>query len=214
MNANLRSTLDELITRALDEQPPTRDQSFALLGSGDDDLLDVVAAAARVRRHFFGNRVKLNTIINMKSGLCPEDCNYCSQRSGSQADVLKYNWVDQLEATAIADQAVASGAKRVCLVASGRGPTDRDIGRVVETVAAIKRRHPNVEVCTSLGLLTAERAERLFEAGVYAYNHNLNTSESNYLAICSTHLRQSRRDGGHLSGSGTIAVFGGHLRDG
>jgi biotin synthase len=130
----------------------------------------------------------------MKSGLCPEDCAYCSQRSGSKADVLKYNWIEPLTAAETADRAVARGAKRVCLVASGRGPTDRDIGRIAETVLAIKERHPQIEVCTSLGLLTAERAKRLLEFGVFAYNHNLNTNESNYAEICSTHTFADRVD--------------------
>jgi biotin synthase len=186
--------LDDLVTLALARQVPTREQALALLESEDDDLLDVVAAAGRVRRHFFANRVKLNLIVNMKSGLCPEDCAYCSQRRGSAADVLQYNWIDPALAADTADRAVAGGAKRVCLVASGRGPTDRDVQRVAETVRAIKARHPNVEVCTSLGLLTAERAERLLAAGVYAYNHNLNTSEANYGDICTTHTYADRVD--------------------
>lgn len=194
MNADLSTLLAELVTQSLDRQPPTREQALAVLASSDDDLLDVVAAGGHVRRHFFANRVKLNLIVNMKSGLCPEDCSYCSQRKGSEADVLKYNWVDPIEAAETADRAVAGGAKRVCLVASGRGPTDRDILRVAETVRVIKERHPDVEICTSLGLLTKERAEHLLEAGVYAYNHNLNTSEANYADICSTHTYADRQD--------------------
>ena len=89
MEPNLGATLDDLVQQALRCQVPTRKQALTVLGSNDDDLLDVVAAGGRVRRHFFGNRVKLNLIINLKSGLCPENCSYCSQRSGSQADVLK-----------------------------------------------------------------------------------------------------------------------------
>jgi len=194
MNAELTTMLDDLVTQALGGQTPSREQALGVLTSGDDDLLEVVAAGGRVRRHFFSNRVKLNLIVNMKSGLCPEDCSYCSQRRGSEADVLKYNWVDPAEAAETADRAIAGGATRVCLVASGRGPTDRDIGRVAETVCAIKERHPDVEVCTSLGLLTRERAERLLEAGVYAYNHNLNTSAATYADICSTHTFADRVD--------------------
>jgi biotin synthase len=194
MDAELTTLLDDLVVQALDRRPPTRAQALGVLTSSDDDLLCVVAAGSRVRRHFFGNRVKLNLIVNMKSGLCPEDCSYCSQRRGSEADVLKYNWVDPIEAAETADRAVAGGAKRVCLVASGRGPTDRDIRRVAETVRVIKERHPDVEVCTSLGLLTKERAERLLDAGVYAYNHNLNTSEATYADICSTHTFADRVD--------------------
>src|ERR1700684_4463264 len=82
MTADLSATLDDLVTQALDRQPPTREQARQVLASSDDDLLSVVAAGGRVRRHFFANRVKLNLIVNMKSGLCPEDCSYCSQRRG------------------------------------------------------------------------------------------------------------------------------------
>ena len=184
--------LDELVANALNRVPPTKEQSLDLLTTSDDNLLDVVAASGRVRRHFFSNRVKMNLIINMKSGLCPEDCLYCSQRSGTKADLLKYNWIDTSEVAETTDRAVAGGAKRVCLVASGRGPTDRDIGCIAETVLAIKQRHPHVEVCTSLGLLTVARAQRLLDVGVLAYNHNLNTSEANYKSICSTHTYADR----------------------
>jgi biotin synthase len=194
MTTDLEMLLDALVAEALNGESPTREQALRLLATSDDELLNVVAAGGRVRRHFFGNRVKLNLIINMKSGLCPEDCSYCSQRSGSKADVLKYNWIDPVAAAQTADRAVAGGAKRVCLVASGRGPTDRDIERIAQTVLAIKERHPGVEVCTSLGLLTTERAQRLLDVGVYAYNHNLNTSESNYAKICSTHTFADRVD--------------------
>ncbi|MGA2521911.1 MAG: biotin synthase BioB [Acidimicrobiales bacterium] len=194
MRTDLSETLDDLVRRALAGQIPDRAQALAVLASADDELMDVVAAGSRVRRHFFSNRVKLNLIVNMKSGLCPEDCSYCSQRRGSDADVLTYNWVDPAVAAETADRAVAGGAKRVCLVASGRGPTDRDIARVAETVRVIKQRHPAVEICTSLGLLTPDRAQRLSAAGVDAYNHNLNTSEANYGEICSTHTFSDRVD--------------------
>ncbi|MDA8268752.1 MAG: biotin synthase BioB [Actinomycetota bacterium] len=194
MNHALTMLLDDLVDGALARQVPTVDQALAVLASGDDDLLDVVAAAGRVRRHFFGNRVKLNLIVNMKSGLCPEDCSYCSQRRGSEADVLKYNWIDPAAAAETADRAVAGGATRICLVASGRGPSERDADRVALAVRAIKERHPGIEICTSLGLLTPDRAEQLVDAGVYAYNHNLNTSEANYGHICSTHTYADRRD--------------------
>ena len=130
----------------------------------------------------------------MKSGLCPEDCNYCSQRRGSDADILKYNWISEEDAASAADRAVAGGAKRVCLVASGRGPNERDLDRIARTVTAIKTRHPDVEICTSLGLLGDRQADRLREAGVYAYNHNLNTPRTRYEDICTTHTYDDRVD--------------------
>ena len=76
---------------------------MAVLRSSDDELIEVVAAAARVRRAFFGNRVKLNYLVNMKSGLCGEDCSYCSQRRGSETGVLTYNWVKPADAAAAAE---------------------------------------------------------------------------------------------------------------
>ena len=169
-----------------------RDDLLAVLASSDEDLLDVVAAAGRVRRRFFGRRVKLNYLVNMKSGLCPEDCSYCSQRLGSTADVLKYSWIDADEAARHAQCAIGAGAKRVCLVAAGRGPSDREVERVAGTVAAIKDSAPAVEVCVCLGLLKDVQADRLREAGADAYNHNLNTSAENYAQICSTHTFDDR----------------------
>jgi len=152
--------LDDLTRTALAREPVSREAALRVL-AGDDELLDVVAAGSRVRREFFGRRVKLNTIINLKSGMCPEDCGYCSQRLGSEAGVLKYSWVDPQEAAGIADRAVQAGAKRVCLVASGRGPGERDITRVERTIDAIKADQPGVEVCVCLGLLSDGQADRL-----------------------------------------------------
>jgi biotin synthase len=183
--------LDDLTRTALDRGPIPRDAALRVL-AGDDELLDVVAAGSRVRRAFFGRRVKLNTIINLKSGMCPEDCGYCSQRMGSEAEILKYTWVSPAEAAGIADRAVRAGAKRVCLVASGRGPGERDITRVERTIDAIKTGRPDVEVCVCLGLLSDGQAERLRTAGAHAYSHNLNTSEARYDEICSTHTYADR----------------------
>ncbi|MQA94660.1 MAG: biotin synthase BioB [Streptosporangiales bacterium] len=186
--------LDDLVDRSLRGEAPDREQALALLTTSDDDLIDVIAAAGKVRRRFFGNRVKLNFLVNLKSGLCPEDCSYCSQRLGSQAEVLKYSWITSDEVAANVERAVAGGARRVCLVASGRGPSRRDVERVAEMIGEVKAGHPGVEVCACLGLLTDGQAERLRAAGADAYNHNLNTAESNYAEICTTHDFADRVD--------------------
>ncbi|GAA3146271.1 biotin synthase BioB [Kribbella aluminosa] len=183
--------LEKLVMTSLKRELPTRADALQVL-AGEDELVDVVAAAFKVRREFFGRRVKLNTIVNLKSGLCPEDCAYCSQRLGSTADILKYSWIDSVEAAQLAGDAVAAGVKRVCLVASGRGPGDRDIRRVESVIGAIKDEHPQVEICVCLGLLQAGQAERLRAAGAYAYSHNLNTSEQRYGDICTTHTYGDR----------------------
>ncbi|GAA1604543.1 biotin synthase BioB [Kribbella hippodromi] len=181
------------MTKALERELPTREEALQVL-AGDDDLLKIVAAAYRVRREYFGRRVKLNTIINMKSGLCPEDCGYCSQRLGSTAEIMKYSWIDPTDAAQLASKAVQAGAKRVCLVASGRGPGDRDVRRIEGTIDAIKSEHPQVEICVCLGLLKDGQAEVLRDAGAHAYSHNLNTSEERYADICTTHTYADRVD--------------------
>lgn len=190
------TTFEELLSaitgKALRRDRIERHELLAVLASSDDDVLDVVSAAGRVRRKFFGRRVKLNYLVNMKSGMCPEDCTYCSQRLGSTAEIMKYSWIDSDEAVHHARCAIDAGAKRVCLVAAGRGPGDRDIERVAATVEAIKNSAPAVEVCVCLGLLKSGQADRLREAGADAYNHNLNTSADNYARICSTHTFADR----------------------
>ncbi|MFF5899795.1 biotin synthase BioB [Streptomyces argenteolus] len=186
--------LNTLVDKGLRRELPTRDEALAVLATSDDELLDVVAAAGKVRRQWFGRRVKLNYLVNLKSGLCPEDCSYCSQRLGSKAEILKYTWLKPDQATKAAAAGVAGGAKRVCLVASGRGPTDRDVDRVSQTIEAIKEQHEGVEVCACLGLLSEGQADRLRSAGADAYNHNLNTSEETYGDITTTHTYADRVD--------------------
>lgn len=207
--------LKTLVDKGLRCELPTREEARAVLATSDDDLLDVVAAAGKVRRHWFGRRVKLNYLVNLKSGLCPEDCTYCSQRLGSKAEILTYTWLKSDRAVAAASAGVAGGAKRVCLVASGRGPTDRDVDRVSDTIAAIKEQHSEVEVCVCLGLLSDGQAERLRSAGAHAYSHNLNTSEDMYDTICTTHDFADRvdtvrrtQDAGLSACSGLIAGLG------
>ncbi|MFE6838087.1 biotin synthase BioB [Streptomyces sp. NPDC057705] len=207
--------LNTLVDKGLRRELPTREEALAVLATSDDELLDVVAAAGKVRRQWFGRRVKLNYLVNLKSGLCPEDCSYCSQRLGSKAEILKYTWLKPEEASQAAAAGVAGGAKRVCLVASGRGPTDRDVDRVGKTIEAIKEQNEGVEVCACLGLLSDGQAERLRDAGADAYNHNLNTSEATYGAITKTHTYADRVDTvqkAHAAGlsacSGLIAGMG------
>jgi biotin synthase len=141
---------DELVDDSLALRYPRRERALAVLRSDDARLLDVVAAAGRVRRAFFGNRVKLNYLLNMRSGLCGEDCSYCSQRRGAGAGVLTYNWIRPELAAGESGRAAASSAKRVCLVASGRGPTERDLGRLAFGPSACISQTRSSWVTTSL----------------------------------------------------------------
>lgn len=185
---------DLLAARILDGGHATPEDALAVLRADDAELLSVVAAAGRLRREHFGNTVKVNYLVNLKSGLCPENCHYCSQALGSTSDILKYTWLKSDEAIAQAAAGLRGGASRVCLVASGRGPTDRDIDRVAALVGDLKAEHPDVEVCACLGLLQDGQAERLHAAGVDAYNHNINTAESHHDEIVTTHSYADRVD--------------------
>ena len=185
---------EDLADRQLAGGTLVRADARMILEAPDADVLALVAAAGRLRRAHFGDRVKVNYLVNLKSGLCPEDCGYCSQRLGSTAEILKYSWLKDDEAVRQATAGIRGGASRVCLVASGRGPSNRDVDTVASVVGALKDAHPEVEVCACLGLLKEGQAERLRAAGVDAYNHNLNTAESRYADICTTHDYADRVD--------------------
>lgn len=188
------SSYAALAESVLAGNPISADDALAILRAPDAEVLDVVAAAGRLRRKYFANTVKVNYLVNLKSGLCPEDCGYCSQRLGSQTDILKYTWLKPAEALEQARAGMRGGATRVCMVSSGRGPTNRDVERVADMVGTLKSEHPEVEVCACLGLLRDGQAERLREAGVDAYNHNINTAESHHDSITTTHSYADRVD--------------------
>lgn len=177
----------ELGERAGRGEAISREEARAVLATPDEQLLDVVGAASKPRFAFFGNRVKVNFLVNLKSGRCPEDCSYCSQRLGSAADILRYSWLPTGEAVAVAQAGIAAGAGRVCLVASGTGPSNREVGKIAEVARALKEKHPDVEVCACAGFLSGGQGEELAESGVDAYSHNLNTARSHYARICTTH---------------------------
>lgn len=188
----MTTQFDQLADRILAGGAATEADALAVLRADDADLTGLVAAAGRLRREHFGNTVKVNYLVNLKSGLCPENCNYCSQALGSQAPILKYSWLSKDETLKQAGAGLAGGATRVCMVSSGRGPSDKDIDKVTEMTEAIKDEYPDVEVCACLGLLKDGQAERLKAAGVDAYNHNINTAESNHDNIVQTHTYADR----------------------
>jgi len=178
--------------RALAGEAPTRAGALALLAAPDGDLRAMLLAAFTVREHHFGRRVKLCMLRNARSGHCSEDCHYCSQSALSAAEVDTYRMLPEKTLVEGARAAVARGARRYCMVTSGRGPSARDITRVRTVVRAIKREFPALEICVSLGILDEEQARELKAAGVGWVNHNLNTSERFHAAICTTHTYADR----------------------
>lgn len=186
-----RSNWQGLADRVLAGEELTRDDAFAILQSSDAELLDLLSAAHRVRREHFGDRVHLYYLRNAKSGLCPEDCGYCSQSKVSDADIPKYRWESSDALVESARKAKAANARTYCIVASGRGPSDREVEHVAGAVRRIKD-ELGMHVCACLGLLQPEQAQKLAEAGVDRINHNLNTSRRYYDEICTTHTYEDR----------------------
>jgi biotin synthase len=197
----------------------TRDEAKRILESPDRDLLALLAAAFRLRQRYFGKTVQLYFLMNAKSGLCPEDCHYCSQSKVSEAPIPKYNILKRDALMDAARQAAERGAKTYCLVISARGPNEREMKAVEEIVPEIKQQY-DLDVCACLGLLTRAQADRLKACGVDRVNHNLNTGEAYYREICSTHTYADRvetlrhvRDAGMEMCSGGIIGMGESLDD-
>ena len=184
--------LSDLSARALAGEVPSRDQLTAVLRLPDDRLADVLWSAYQVRERHWGKRVKLCMLRNARSGLCPEDCGYCSQSAVSSAPIAKYRLQSEEELLGGARAAVARGARRYCMVTSGRGPSARDIEQLAGATRRIKAEFPDLEICVSLGLTAYDQALDLKQAGVGYVNHNLNTSERFYPEICTTHTYADR----------------------
>jgi biotin synthase len=182
---------NELAEKSLRGELLTEQEGLAILEADDDEVLAIMHAAYKIRKHYYGKKVKLNLIINAKSGLCPEDCGYCSQSIVSKAPIEKYPLLEKDTLVDGARKALDMKVGTYCIVASGRGPTEREVNQVIEAVKEIKSTMP-MKICACLGILSQEQAHRLKDAGVDRYNHNLNTSKENFGNITSTHTYDDR----------------------
>ena len=180
-----------LAQKAITEGGVSPEEALSVLEASDDELLAIMNAAFQVRKHHYGKKVKLNLIINAKSGLCPEDCGYCSQSIVSTAPVNKYPLLEKDTLVDGARKAMEMKVGTYCIVASGKRPTEGEVDQVIEAVKTIKGEMP-MKICACLGILSADQAERLKEAGVDRYNHNLNTSKNNFQNITTTHTYDDR----------------------
>ena len=209
----------ELADRVLDGHELTAEEGLSILQSSDDELLELLAATYRIRRRHFGKKVHLYFLKNAKSGLCPEDCGYCSQSIISEAEIPRYALLNEAKLMEGAERAVASQARTYCIVASGRGPSNREVDHIASTVTKIKDKF-GLHICCCLGLLNEEQAGKLKAAGVDRINHNLNTSRAFHDTICTTHTYEDRlktlqnvRNAGMELCSGLIVGLGESERD-
>ena len=181
----------QLADKALQGILPEREELREILNAPDEQLPEILSAAFKVRHHYYGKRVQIHVLQNAKSGLCPEDCHYCSQSSVSEAPVDKYAFMSKDKLVESARKAKEAGAVRFCIVNSGRGPTNKEIDDITAAVREI-RAETGMNVCCSLGLMNEDKTRKLAAAGVGRVNHNLNTSRERHPEIVTTHSYDDR----------------------
>lgn len=169
----------------------TREQAGHVLAAASEEMLALLDAAFRVRLHYFGHSVQIHVLENAKTGDCPEDCGFCSQsrKFGSPGGEAPMRTVEEIVEGA--RRAVRARAKRYCIATATHGPSARDLDVICEAAQRIKA-ELDVEVCASLGFLNQAKAQRLVEAGVDRFNHNLETSERYFSEIVHTHQWKDR----------------------
>lgn len=188
----------------------TRQEVLDLLRTPFNDL--VFAAQQAHRLHFDANQVQLSTLMNIKTGGCPEDCAYCPQSAHYQTDVNAEKMAAVADVAKQAGIAREKGATRFCMGAAWRQPKDRDLDKVIEMVQAVKAL--GMETCVTLGMLSEAQSEKLKNAGLDYYNHNLDTSPDYYSEIISTRdyderlrtLENVRKAGIHVCSGGIIGL--------
>ena len=186
----------------------TRDEVEALFALPFNDLL---FQAQTVHRQWFdANEVQKSTLLSIKTGGCPEDCNYCSQSSKFETGLKASKLMQVQEVLEGAERAKAAGASRYCMGAAWRSPKDRDMDAIVEMIKGV--RAMGMETCMTLGMLTPEQAGQLKEAGLDYYNHNIDTSEEFYGDIITTRTFADRIETiGHVQDAGINVCAGGIL---
>ena len=166
----------------------TKEETLVLLQQPFNDL--VYTAQQIHRQNFDPNKVQLSTLMNIKTGGCPEDCAYCPQSAHYKAGVKAEKLATTEEVVAQAKEAKNKGATRFCMGAAWREPKDKDIKKVIPMVEAIKGME--LETCLTLGMLSSEQAKSLKASGLDYYNHNIDTSPEYYSKIISTRDYEER----------------------
>lgn len=188
----------------------------ALFAKPFNDLL--FEAQTMHRQHFNPNEVQISTLLSIKTGACPEDCSYCSQSARNDTSLEREKLLPLDEVIKSAQVAKDNGSTRFCMGAAWRNPTDKNLDKVIDMVKAVKGL--GMETCITLGMLTKSQTERLQEAGLDYYNHNLDTSPEFYGNVITTRTYQDRlntlehvRDAGINVCSGGILGMGESDRD-
>lgn len=153
---------------------------------------ELYEASHEITAHFMGNKFDTCSIINAKSGNCPEDCKWCAQSGHYKTSAEKYSLVTPQTCVAQATYNHRQGVGRFSLVASGRRSSDSEIKIISESYKAIKKANPKMKCCASLGLLREDQLKELFDSGVTTYHCNMETAPSHFANLCSTHTQKDK----------------------
>lgn len=184
--------IQKIAKKALANKSITPKEADKLIATRNEDLLFLLGYANLIRKKFRGNKVDLCAITSAKSGACPEDCAFCSQSVFYKTNIKTHPLISSQEMFKRAQAAAKTNTRRFCIVVSGRGTTsDKDFSEILKAVVKIKKKL-NLLIDASLGLLSLDKAKALRESGVSRYNHNIETAESFFSSICSTHKFSDR----------------------
>ena len=167
-----------------------KEYAMSLSGISDSDIPGLLILANSVREKTRGRKIDLCSIVNAKSGACPEDCSFCAQSVHSHADIKVYPLIKKEEILQAATSAKQHDAKRFCIVTSGRKTSAAEINRICGFIAEIKK--IGLMPCATLGMLDRAELQALKEAGLHRYHHNLETSEVFFSEICTTHTYKEK----------------------
>jgi biotin synthase len=187
----MKKAIRKIGDKALGGKNVSMKDVLPLLGAKGPDILDLAAVANRVREEFNGNKIDLCLLLNAKSGRCPEDCAFCAQSAHHKTEAPVYPLMDMNRIVEEAREAQRKGTGRFCLITSGRELNDKEFETILGALDRI-RKETTLDLDCSLGTLSEERAESLKKVGVTRYNHNVETAESHFHKICSTHSFRDR----------------------
>ncbi|RJQ53504.1 MAG: biotin synthase BioB [Nitrospiraceae bacterium] len=154
------------------------------------EIYDLFASANRTREKFRGNKVDLCSIINAKSGACPEDCSFCAQSAHSKTDISVYPLMEKEQILEAAVFSRENGVRRFCVVTSGKKPSFKELRAICDLISGIRK--TGLLPCATLGLLDKEQLRQLRDAGLHRYHHNLETSEAFFSEVCTTHTYREK----------------------
>lgn len=157
----------------------------------DCNLKELCEGADQIRKHFMGDKVDLCTIINGRSGKCPEDCKYCAQSAHNHTNCEVYSFLPEKEIVEACQFNEKQGVDRFSIVTAGRALTGEEFDKAIHAFETMHR-ECKIDLCASMGFLDEEQLHRLHEAGVSSYHHNIETSRRNFPNICTTHTYEQK----------------------